>query len=175
MRIKTYPPPPSTKNNHPFAIADLTASSLSVLDPTGSRQRLFSRSNPDVPNPGDILLTTFKSGDPFAGVCLSIRRRGVDTAILLRNRLLTTGVEMWVKVYSPNVKGVEVVKRAEKRARRARLFYMRKPEHDRGGVERVVEQYLRQRRLVRSGAVGVREPTKAAKNPASGKVGVSAR
>ncbi len=82
---------------------------------------------------------------------------------------------MWVKVYSPNVKGVEVVKRAEKRARRARLFYMRKPEHDRGGVERVVEQYLRQRRLVRSGAVGVREPTKAAKNPASGKVGVSAR
>lgn len=82
---------------------------------------------------------------------------------------------MWVKVYSPNVKGVEVVKRAEKRARRARLFYMRKPEHDRGSVERVVEQYLKQRRLVRSGAVGVRDPTKATKNPASGKVGVGAR
>lgn len=36
-----------------------------------------------------------------------------------------TGVEMWVKVFSPNVRSVEVVQRAEKRARRARLFYMR--------------------------------------------------
>ena len=35
------------------------------------------------------------------------------------------GVEMWVKIYSPNVMGVEVVRRAEKRARRARLYYMR--------------------------------------------------
>jgi len=32
---------------------------------------------------------------------------------------------MWVKIYSPNVKSIEIVKRAEKRARRARLYYMR--------------------------------------------------
>ncbi len=38
---------------------------------------------------------------------------------------MMTGVELWVKIYSPNVLGIEVVKRAEKRARRARLFYMR--------------------------------------------------
>lgn len=82
---------------------------------------------------------------------------------------------MWVKVFSPNVKGIEVVKRAEKRARRARLFYMRKPEHDRGSVERVVEQYLLQRRLVRSGAVGMRDPNKGGKNTAGGKVGAGAR
>lgn len=74
---------------------------------------------------GDILLVTFKTGDPFAGVCLVIKRRGVDTGILLRNKLLMVGVEMWVKVYSPNVKAVEVVKRAEKRARRGKLYYMR--------------------------------------------------
>ena len=78
-----------------------------------------------MPNVGDILLVTFKTGDPFGGVCLSIKRRGVDTAILLRNRLLMVGVEMWVKIYSPTVMAIEVVKRAEKRARRARLYYMR--------------------------------------------------
>lgn len=32
---------------------------------------------------------------------------------------------MWVKVYSPNVTAIEVVKRAEKRARRGKLYYMR--------------------------------------------------
>lgn len=38
---------------------------------------------------------------------------------------MMTGVELWVKIYSPNVRGIEVVQRALKRVRRARLFYMR--------------------------------------------------
>ena len=49
----------------------------------------------------------------------------MDTGILLRNHFTRVGVEMWVKVYSPNVAGIEVVQRKEKRARRARLYYMR--------------------------------------------------
>jgi large subunit ribosomal protein L19 len=72
-----------------------------------------------------VLLVRLKNGDPFAGVCLNIRRRGVDTGILLRNQLTRVGVEMWFKIYSPNVEGIEVVQRREKRARRARLYYMR--------------------------------------------------
>ena len=56
---------------------------------------------------------------------MNIRRRGVDTGILLRNQLTRVGVELWVKVYSPNVVGIEVVQRRAKRARRARLYYMR--------------------------------------------------
>ena len=52
-------------------------------------------------------------------------RRGMDTGILLRNKLLMVGVEMWVKVYSPSTVGVEVVKRAERRARRGKVYYMR--------------------------------------------------
>ncbi len=58
-------------------------------------------------------------------MCLSIKRRGVDTGILLRNKLLMVGVEMWVKVYSPNMTAIEVVKRAERRARRGKLYFMR--------------------------------------------------
>ena len=68
-----------------------------------------------------------------------------------------------------------MVERAQKRARRARLTYMRKPKHDRGSVEGVVEEYLKRRRLVRSGAVGVRDPSKSAKNPGTARVGVGAR
>lgn len=58
-------------------------------------------------------------------MCLNIRQRGIDTAFLLRNNLTRVGCEMWIKVYSPNVQGVEIVKRAEKRKKRARLTYMR--------------------------------------------------
>lgn len=124
-KIKTYPPPPSHRAKHPFAVADWQAYHQKQLDPTGSRTRLFDRNNPDVPRVGDILLVAFKTGDPFAGVCLSIKMRGVDTGILLRNKLHMVGVEMWVKIYSPNVMAIEVVKRAEKRARRGKLYYMR--------------------------------------------------
>ena len=88
------------------------------------------------------------AGEPFAGVCISIRKRGVDTAILLRNHLTRVGVEMWFKIYSPSVTGIEIVQRREKRARRARLYYMRQPKHDMGSVDGIVRQYLRQRALL---------------------------
>ena len=67
----------------------------------------------------------FKNGDPFSGVCLSLRLRGVDTSFLLRNQLTRVGVEMSVKVFSPEVQSVEIVQRSEKRKRRARLYYLR--------------------------------------------------
>lgn len=107
-------------------MAALTESQLAVLDPTGERRALFDyRRNPRSVKVGDILRVTFKNGDPFSGVCLSIRLRGIDTSFLLRNELTRVGVEMAVKVFSPNVESVEIVQRTEKRKRRARLYYMR--------------------------------------------------
>jgi large subunit ribosomal protein L19 len=52
---------------------------------------------------------------------------------------------MWYKIYSPNVEGIEVVQRKAKRARRARLTYMRKPKHDMRSVQNIVLQYQRAR------------------------------
>jgi hypothetical protein len=121
---------------------------------------------------GDILMVRFATGDPFAGVCMNIRRQGVDTAVLLRSQLTRVGTEMWVKVYSPTVAGIEVVQRAEKRARRARLYYLRyaaglgrwggavvltggrKPKHDRGSVQSAVDLYIRKRTLLGNGYGG---------------------
>jgi len=56
---------------------------------------------------------------------------------------------MWFKIYSPNVEGIEVVQRKEKRARRARLTYMRKPKHDMGSVQNIVLAYQRSRGALR--------------------------
>ena len=51
----------------------------------------------------------------------------------------------------------------------------RQPKHDKGSVEREVEEYLKKRRLIRSGALGVSDPSKSAKHPASSRSGVKAR
>jgi large subunit ribosomal protein L19 len=139
------PNTPNLKKTCPDPIKAVTLSQTTLLDPTGARTRLFAKDNPECARVGDILLVRQRTGDPFAGVCINIRRRGVDTAILLRGQLTRVGVEMWYKVYSPLVEGIEVVQRAAKRARRARLTYMRTVKHDRGSVENVVRLYLRQK------------------------------
>ncbi|KAL2010492.1 hypothetical protein VTN00DRAFT_6299 [Thermoascus crustaceus] len=145
-KLKIYPPPPTALAKCKDPIAAVTESQLAVLDPTGERKALFDyRRNPRSVKVGDILRVTFKSGDPFSGVCLNIRSRGIDTAFLLRNELTRVGVEMWIKVFSPNVESVEIVQRTEKRKRRARLYYMRQPKHDMGSVENIVRNYLRQK------------------------------
>lgn len=90
-------------------------------------------------------MTTFKSGEPFSGVIISIKGSGPHKAVLLRNQLTSIGTEMSIKVHSPEVQSMEIVKRAERRARRAKLTYLRKPKHDMGSVQKIVDQYLRER------------------------------
>ncbi|KAF2801736.1 uncharacterized protein BDZ99DRAFT_469470 [Mytilinidion resinicola] len=143
--IPTFPPRPAPKHTCPDPVAFIEATQLAQLDPTGARTRLFAKYNSEGAKVGDVLLVRLKNGDPFAGVCINIRRRGVDTAVLLRGQLTRVGVEMWYKIYSPNVEGIEVVQRMQKRARRAKLYYLRQPRHDRGSVENVVRQYMKTR------------------------------
>ncbi|KAG7139517.1 54S ribosomal protein subunit img1 like [Verticillium longisporum] len=143
------PPVPSIRKTHPDPLPALTAAQLTKLDPTGARTRLFDRTRPDAAKAGDVLLVTTRTGEPFAGVCLSIRRRGVDTAILLRGQLMRVGVEMWHKIYAPTVIGIDIIWRRPKRARRARLTYMRQPKHDMGSVAHLVQAWKKERYAMR--------------------------
>lgn len=119
------------------------------MDPTGARTALFSKANRDSARVGDVLMVTHRrGGEPFAGVLMSIRRAGIDTAILLRGQLTRLGVEMWFKVYNKNVAGVEIVRRRPKRARRARLTYLRQPKHDMGSVDHYVAAWRKSRNVL---------------------------
>ncbi|KAF9891261.1 hypothetical protein FE257_004825 [Aspergillus nanangensis] len=164
-KLKVYPAPPTPRSTCKDPVAAVTESQLASLDPTGERKALFDyRRNPRSVKVGDILRVTFKNGDPFSGVCLSIRLRGIDTAFLIRNELTRVGVEMWVKVFSPNVESVEIVQRTDKRKRRARLYFMRQSRHDMGSVENIVSNYLRQKSALtgqRGGQRGQRKQKRA--------------
>ena len=132
-------------------------------DPTGARTRMFSKTHADSAKSGDVLMVTSKSGEPFAGVMLQIRRRGLDTAIQLRGQSMKTGVELWFKIYSPTTTAIDIIWRRPKRARRARLTYMRKPEHDMGSVDRLVFAWKKEQTALRSktkASGGQRYPTR---------------
>lgn len=121
---------------------------MPVLDPSGSRKRLFERENREGAKAGDILHVTFKFGEAFSGVILSVKQRGIDTSVLLRNHLTRVATEMQIKIFSPTVQSMEIVQKALKRKRRARLYYLRDPKHDVGSVDNVVAQYLRRRAVL---------------------------
>jgi len=124
---------------------------MKLLDPTGARARLFNPKNPDGAKAGDIIMATFKTGEPFSGIAMSVKWRGPHTSVLLRNQLTRVGTEMDIKVFSPLVQSMEIAQKATKRPRRARLFYLRQPKHDVGSVQKTVDQYLRQRAMLTGG------------------------
>jgi len=165
IEISNKPPKPATRSREsklpglivppsdPLPI--LHAAQIARMDPTGARTALFAKTRQGV-RVGDVLMVTHRrGGEPFAGVCLSIRRAGIDSAVLLRNHLGKVGVEMWFKIYNKNVAGIEIIKRARRRARRARLTYMRQPKHDLGSVADLVFAWKKNRKVFSSrGAAG---------------------
>ncbi|ETN42523.1 ribosomal protein L19 [Cyphellophora europaea CBS 101466] len=144
--IHQAPPAEREQCKEPLKVVD--AAELARLDPTGARSKLFDAENRDRAKPGDILLATFKGGEPFSGVIMSIKGSGPHKAVLLRNHLTSIGTEMSIKVHSPGVQSMEIVQRAPKRKRRAKLTYLRKPKHDVGSVQKIVDQYMRERALL---------------------------
>ncbi|KAG5343015.1 hypothetical protein C0989_000005 [Termitomyces sp. Mn162] len=88
---------------------------------------LFNRHSQNQIRPGSIIqLTLEHAPTTFTGVLLSIRRRGLDTSIILRNIIQRTGVEMQFFVNSPHVKDIKVLQKPPGgRMRRAKLFYLR--------------------------------------------------
>ncbi|KAF6820537.1 54S ribosomal protein subunit img1, mitochondrial [Colletotrichum sojae] len=151
-----WPQLPSVRHTHKNPMLALDAQQRAKLDPTGSRTSLFDRSRPDAAKVGDVLMVTTKTGAPFSGVCTSYRRRGVDTAICVRGQILKVSVERWFKIYSPTVLGIDIAWRKPKRARRARLTYMRKPKHDMGNVDALVKNFIKERYGGRRGKGGMR-------------------
>ncbi|CAG8087893.1 unnamed protein product [Penicillium nalgiovense] len=150
--LKIYPAPPSARKACKDPVGAVTESQLAVLDPTGERKAMFDyRRNPRSVKTGDIVRVTFKNGDPFNGIVMSIKLRGIETSFLMRNELTRVAVEMSVKVFSPNVNSVEIVQRSEKKRRRARLYFLRDKKHDRRSVENIVASYVRQKKAFLGG------------------------
>lgn len=169
-KIPTYPPPASARKMCKDPVGVMNAMQIAMLDPTGARTEFFSKTNAEGAKVGDILLVRLKDGDPFAGVCINIRRRGPDSSILLRNELTRIKIEMWFKIYSPNVLGIEVVQRKQgKRARRARLTYMRKPKHDMGSVQGIVLEYHKMKSSMRSDGIVSQEQQSGRKKKKKGR------
>ncbi|CAG8541811.1 10948_t:CDS:2 [Ambispora gerdemannii] len=93
--------------------------------------KLLKKTGKDRIIPGDVLLvesytnrTNLSSVSTFAGICIAIRRRGIETSFTLRNVILKVGVEQRFAAFSPMIKSIKILARGEG-YRRAKLYYLR--------------------------------------------------
>src|SRR5262245_30183960 len=71
----------------------------------------------------------------FEGVCIARKSRGINSAFTVRKISYGEGVERIFPLYSPQIAGIEVVRRG--RVRRAKLYYLRGRT---GKAARIVER-----------------------------------
>ena len=152
------PAPPKTKHPARGVMARVDAQLTQQLDPNEEIARLFSRRSPEAVRPGSIVLVeTWLSANKttsttFAGVLIAIRRAGVATSFVLRNLAHKLGVEVRFSAYSPMIKHIRVIQRADlrkgengpgiTRARRAKLYYMsRRVDRRVNSVAGVMKQF----------------------------------
>lgn len=94
-----------------------------------SSRAIFAQKVPD-PRAGDIMTVTYSPDasrpdftQRFTGICISVRRRGLGSAFVLRNVLDGVPVERSFPFYSPGIRDVEVTGR--RKVARNKLYYLR--------------------------------------------------
>ncbi len=59
----------------------------------------------------------------FEGVCIGLKRAGLNSAFTVRKISYGEGVERFFPLYSPRIEKIEIMRRG--RVRRAKLYYLR--------------------------------------------------
>lgn len=99
-------------------------------------------------NPGDTVLVQVKVTEgsrqrlqPFEGVVIAKRNRGLHSAFTVRKISHSIGVERVFQTYSPIVDSITVIRRGD--VRRAKLYYLRDL---RGRAARIKEKLAQKKR-----------------------------
>jgi large subunit ribosomal protein L19 len=85
----------------------------------------------------------------YEGVCIAIKRAGLNSSFTVRKISYGEGVERVFPLHSPRIESIVVVRRG--RVRRAKLYYLR---GRRGKSARIAEKQDHRRQTADSGAAG---------------------
>lgn len=118
------------------------------LDPEGWRRKLITANSETRLLPGDVvrIVYTTRQIPQFLGQIIGINKGGVDASLLLRNNITKIGVEMRVKIFSPLIQRIDVVKKPFKRRLRNKHYYIRGNRLDVGDLEADLKKARRKMR-----------------------------
>jgi ribosomal protein L19 len=79
--------------------------------------------NKNYPKIGSVLLLTNQNTkQTFTGLCIGLKKNGINSTVTLRNRLYDEGVEITFPLYSPKF---TIKKKSELKFKKAKLYFLR--------------------------------------------------
>lgn len=106
------------------------------LDPNGSKRNLLSAENSSRLRADDIVTIIYKDQKPITGQILAIKRQGISSNILIRNKVGGVGVDISVPLFHPNILRVDIVRRPIKYRPRAKHYYIKGSRLDVGDINK---------------------------------------
>ncbi|QPG74222.1 hypothetical protein FOA43_001547 [Brettanomyces nanus] len=132
-KMKVYEPIPAKRGGMPL-MSYIREAQYSKLDQTGQKRKQFKLDNPGRLRADDIVTIVYKDQKPLTGQILAVKRQGVASDILIRNKVGGVGVDIHIPVFHPNILRVDVVRRPVKYRPRNRHYYIKNSRLDVGDV-----------------------------------------
>ncbi|CCH42775.1 50S ribosomal protein L19 [Wickerhamomyces ciferrii] len=109
--------PPLTQTNTKPVLDIYKEQCFEKLDPEGWRRALLKFKSPTEIKTGDVIRVVYNTRaiPPFMGQIIGISRGGVEASVVLRNNITKLGVEMRIKIFSPLISRIDIVKKPLKR------------------------------------------------------------
>lgn len=110
---------------------------IEKLDPEGWRHKLIAEDNSERVRTGDIVrvMYTTRTIPTFIGQVIAKKQTGLAASLVLRNQINKVGVELNVKLFSPLISRIDIIRRPRKYRARNKQYYIRGTKLDVGDLE----------------------------------------
>lgn len=132
-KMIVYEPLPKLRNGVPL-LEHLKKAQYEKFDKSGAKRLALSLENKDRIRADDIVTVVYKNQKPVTGQVIMVKRAGIASTILLRNKITGLGVEMNISVFHPNILRLDVVRRPANYKPRNRHYYIRNSRLDVGEI-----------------------------------------
>lgn len=133
QKMQVYEPLPALRNGRSL-MEFIKEGQYNKFDKSGAKRKSLSLQNPERIRSADIVTVVYKNQKPVTGQVIMVKRSGLNSTILLRNKITGLGVEMNIPVYHPNILRLDIVRRPANYKPRNRHYYIRNSRLDVGEI-----------------------------------------
>lgn len=133
QKMLVYEPLPKLRNGQSL-MEYVKEAQYEKFDKSGAKRKALSLANKERIRADDIVTVVYKNQKPVTGQVLMVKRSGLNSTILLRNKITGLGVEMNIPVFHPNIIRLDIVRRPIAYKPRNRHYYIRNSRLDVGEI-----------------------------------------
>lgn len=126
-KMKVYEKLPAKRNGQ--CLMDyIREAEYRKLDKSGAKRKLLD--GKDRLRADDIITVIYRDQKPVKGQVLAVKRSGISSNVLIRNKIDNIGIDMNIPVFHPNINRIDIVRRPHKYRPRSKHYYIKESRLD---------------------------------------------